>query len=292
MFDTMKVAKTIRETRIARNMTQMNLADAMGVSYQAVSNWERGNSMPDIFKLEGLCSALQISVEQLLGIETKEAAVVEKYMSEETVFMTVEELAELAPVLPPNQVREQAKKQKMSAEVLVEIAPYLDEDFLTEIVKDMEVKSLLVLQSLAPYLDEDTLDELVRRSPKDDFDGIAAMAPFLKEETLDYLVRHCERKPEDAAFLQELVCFLSEETLDWLVKNWGGSFDKNMIEMLAPFLEDNTIDALADIQIAYGNSSSLTALYPFMEKETLRKVVRVLMEEGNMEALKEAAQYM
>ena len=41
MFDTMKIAKKIREARMAKNMTQMNLADAMGVSYQAVSNWER-----------------------------------------------------------------------------------------------------------------------------------------------------------------------------------------------------------------------------------------------------------
>ena len=44
MFDTMMIAKVIRQARIAQNMTQMNLADAMGVSYQAVSNWERGVS--------------------------------------------------------------------------------------------------------------------------------------------------------------------------------------------------------------------------------------------------------
>ena len=40
----MKVAREIREARITQNMTQMNLADEMGVSYQAVSNWERGVS--------------------------------------------------------------------------------------------------------------------------------------------------------------------------------------------------------------------------------------------------------
>lgn len=51
MFDTARIAQKIKEARIARNMTQMNLADAMEVSYQAVSNWERGNSMPDIAKL-------------------------------------------------------------------------------------------------------------------------------------------------------------------------------------------------------------------------------------------------
>ena len=41
MFDTRIVSKRIREARIAQNMTQMALADAMDVSYQAVSNWER-----------------------------------------------------------------------------------------------------------------------------------------------------------------------------------------------------------------------------------------------------------
>ena len=42
MFDTNKVAKNIKKARTEKNMTQMDLADAMGVSYQAVSNWERG----------------------------------------------------------------------------------------------------------------------------------------------------------------------------------------------------------------------------------------------------------
>ena len=35
-------------------MTQMELADRMGISFQVVSNWERGNSMPDISKLPEL----------------------------------------------------------------------------------------------------------------------------------------------------------------------------------------------------------------------------------------------
>ena len=45
MFDVAKIAKHIRELRISKNMTQMNLADELGVSYQAVSNWERGGSL-------------------------------------------------------------------------------------------------------------------------------------------------------------------------------------------------------------------------------------------------------
>ena len=45
MFDTVKIARNIKEARIKKNMTQMALADALGISFQAVSNWERGVSL-------------------------------------------------------------------------------------------------------------------------------------------------------------------------------------------------------------------------------------------------------
>ena len=44
MFDVKMVAAKLREARIKKNMTQNNLADELGISFQAVSNWERGNS--------------------------------------------------------------------------------------------------------------------------------------------------------------------------------------------------------------------------------------------------------
>ena len=67
MFDTKIVGKKIAELRKAKNMTQMELADSMGVSYQAVSNWERGNSMPDISKLPDLVEILDCTIDQLLS---------------------------------------------------------------------------------------------------------------------------------------------------------------------------------------------------------------------------------
>ncbi len=68
MFDVKRVSNTIKTKRTEKNMTQGDLADKLFVSFQAVSNWERGNSMPDISKLEDLCNILEISVEELLGI--------------------------------------------------------------------------------------------------------------------------------------------------------------------------------------------------------------------------------
>ena len=295
MFDTMKIAKKIREARMAKNMTQMNLADAMGVSYQAVSNWERGNSMPDISKLEDLCNALDLTIDELLGMETKAAAAVEKVMQSEE--LTAEELAEVAPILPPETVKEQAKKsdgkkKRWNVAALVEIAPYLDDDFLEEIVDDIEVESLTLLTCLASYLDEEALDKLVRRAPMDDFDGIAAMASYLSEETLDYLVDRCQGTPQDKAFLSELVCYLSEESLDKLVRKYGATMDREMLEILAPYLEEDRLDTLVQQWIQKGRVGQLSFLYPFMEDNTLRKVARALMESGDMEGMKKAAVFL
>ena len=61
MFNMQKIGKKISELRKRRNMTQMELADQMGISFQAVSNWERGNSMPDISKLPELAELLSVS---------------------------------------------------------------------------------------------------------------------------------------------------------------------------------------------------------------------------------------
>ena len=38
------VGQTISRLRKKHNMTQMELADLLGISFQAVSNWERGVS--------------------------------------------------------------------------------------------------------------------------------------------------------------------------------------------------------------------------------------------------------
>ena len=44
MFDMTEIGRRIATYRKEKGMTQMGLANQLGVSYQAVSNWERGVS--------------------------------------------------------------------------------------------------------------------------------------------------------------------------------------------------------------------------------------------------------
>ena len=220
MFDTMKIAKVIRQARIDQNMTQMNLADAMGVSYQAVSNWERGNSMPDISKLEQLCSVLHITVNELLGMEEAAAAAPTLDVQE----MTVAELKEAAPALPPAEVKARVKaekkKRKLDLDSLIAVAPFLDEDTLYEVLADMEVDDTEDLAELAPFLHRETLEKLLEQCDVDDMEDLVGLAPFLSKEVLE---KHVERiLMEDPDALEELNAiapFLPRGSLARIVKN-------------------------------------------------------------------------
>ncbi len=62
----------IAELRKQHGMTQLELADKMGVTDKAVSKWERDLSCPDINSLPTLAEILGVSVEELMQIK-KEA---------------------------------------------------------------------------------------------------------------------------------------------------------------------------------------------------------------------------
>ena len=62
----------IAELRKQHGMTQLELAEKMGVTDKAVSKWERDLSCPDINSLPNLAQILGVSVEELMQIK-KEA---------------------------------------------------------------------------------------------------------------------------------------------------------------------------------------------------------------------------
>lgn len=265
MFDTMKTAKRIREARMEKKMTQMQLADAMGVSYQAVSNWERGNSMPDISKIGDLCDVLGLSTQELLGAGS--GAVVKAVRREEP--LTEQELAQVAPMLPPEEVKEQTRKtvesqgKKMELSALSEIAPFLSDEYLEELVDSVEVSSLEELTPLAPFLSDEALDRLVRRMPVESLEGIEELAPFLEDDTLT-----------------------------WLVRQGGDKVNEELLAALAPFLSDEALDAVVDACIARGSVKELREVYCFLGDASLKKVAKFLMETGNLDGLRDAAPYL
>ena len=61
-----KIGKFILRLRTEKGLTQAELANKLGVTDRAVSNWENGRRMPDIAFLPSLCDILDISMSELL----------------------------------------------------------------------------------------------------------------------------------------------------------------------------------------------------------------------------------
>ena len=67
----MSVGERITELRKLQNMSQGTLAEAVGVSRQAVSKWECGIASPDLSLIIPLTRVLKVSADELFGLNEK-----------------------------------------------------------------------------------------------------------------------------------------------------------------------------------------------------------------------------
>lgn len=70
-MDMSKVGNYITILRSNKGLTQKDLGDRLGVSYQAVSKWERGESLPDTALLPDLANVLETTIDHILTCDAK-----------------------------------------------------------------------------------------------------------------------------------------------------------------------------------------------------------------------------
>lgn len=100
----MDIGKRIREKREKLNLKQTDLANALMVSPQAVSKWERGETCPDISYIVRLANILNVSTDYLLGANELENGIFEA-----TVFCSsISEFAKKSMVMKSKEVADWA----------------------------------------------------------------------------------------------------------------------------------------------------------------------------------------
>ena len=57
--------KSIKELRVEASLTQLELANAIGVTPSAVYKWERGQTEPSATNLRDLAEALRVSMDDI-----------------------------------------------------------------------------------------------------------------------------------------------------------------------------------------------------------------------------------
>ncbi|MCI8356268.1 MAG: helix-turn-helix domain-containing protein [Lachnospiraceae bacterium] len=67
----MTLNENIKQLRLARNLSQVDLAKKLGVTKQSISNWENNNIQPSIDMLIRLSNYFSVSTDYMLGLEER-----------------------------------------------------------------------------------------------------------------------------------------------------------------------------------------------------------------------------
>lgn len=302
-MDMRKIGALISTLRKEKGMTQAEFAEQLNLSHQAVSKWERGESLPDIAMLPAIGKLLGTTIDDLLAGERSvavpsweearsDAAIVPEPIPASAVLESI--LAESYPSLPPRdgeadpgRITAAAEPDSPSAaptmQEILKLAPFLSSSTLDLLLAEAaEEADLQAVQGLGPFASRETLERLANRAFAEgaDIRGLVGLAPFLGTEQLDRLVRRAAQEGSDDQVVVSLAPFLSQDTLfDLAERAWEGS-DVNVttLQKLAPFLgRERLVQLLERAEPGSLQADVIAGLAPFMPGETLDRLVRGML---------------
>ena len=223
MFQMNVIGKKISELRKAKNMTQMELADAINISFQAVSSWERGNTMPDISKLPELARLLGVTVDELLGekselVQQASEKHLEEYLKNHTA--DIHELTNAAPILKPDQISQTFEHVSYNdMEEISSLLPFLNTEVIYSLIqKAFSEDNSKDLSSLLPFASQAVIDELGIRSVNEERSQLLSLLlPFLSDPVVSDMAKLLFQKGGIKA-LTPILPFIDEDELSAYIK--------------------------------------------------------------------------
>ena len=280
MFDTVTIGRKIAELRKAHNMTQFELADALGISFQAVSNWERGASMPDISKLPELAEIFGVTIDEVLG--KKNPAIVQLAHGEtiDTRAATPEEIEEAAMIAKPSQLEKTVADNfdSLTDAAASASSPESEDKTPGENGEKSESHDYGVLKVLLPYLNDSDVARLAREALAKG-KSIGIFLPFMDEKSE---LAHSAFEKGGIDAITSYLPFMSDDKVDGMLAIAAQRGDS--IAYLLPFASDSAVDACADEYAAQGRDAAI--LLPFMSDDKVLRLARLVCKRDGTGALK------
>ena len=86
----MNIGNNIKQLRQKNNLTQDQVAEKIGVSYQAVSKWENNANTPDIALLPQIANLFGVSIDALFSDDLTACSELQSFMKDDNVIRVVQ----------------------------------------------------------------------------------------------------------------------------------------------------------------------------------------------------------
>ena len=166
MFDIKKFGGYLSCLRKNADMTQMELADRLNLTRQAISRYEHGDSFPDVSILIIIAEIFHVTLDELInsGAPTRGESLILESMArgkEPAVPEHVEDVLNLAPYLRPSvlsSLSDGLAKQGIDISSAVSLAEYLNDNSTVSMLENTKFEEVTpeLLEKLMPFLDRDS----------------------------------------------------------------------------------------------------------------------------------------
>jgi transcriptional regulator with XRE-family HTH domain len=279
------IGRKIAMFRKAKNLTQMELADLLNISFQAVSNWERGETMPDISKLPEIAQIFNASIDDIIGnqqsTKTIENIIEGKLMNNE---ISAEDFKTVAPLLKPTQISEVSIGIKEFSDIsgIIDYLPFVSREVADKIAEQCIESDQLMLEECIPFVSKKYADKLVLRAIEKNYElkDLIDTMPFVSREIADKIAQSCIEN--DLIMLEECMPFVSEEYADKLaLRAIEKNYELKDLIGTMPFVSTEIADKIAKSCIE-NDLVMLEECMPFVSREVADRIVQeVLMAVKN-----------
>lgn len=284
-MDTKLFGIRISALRKDRELTQADMADALHISYQAVSSWERGETMPDITKLPEIAALLDVSINDLFTLDSAPQNATQSAPKNESkviglpcdtpasagptpLFAPPVIAPPTPPAPPPPPVQEFSIKRAM------DMLPFVDRETAGDIAKKMARYAAEQgldpsgFQDALPYISRSAADDLVRLAIKKGQIGeIDEYFPYISRDFAGELVAHKLAEGVVPESLLDAMPFIRKDVADQIVLRLIENRRDFDLDEIMPFVSRSAADAAVRYRLDAGDTVEPDEVLPFLSRE-------------------------
>ena len=243
------VSTYLKTRRKIKNLTQVDVAEKMGVTPQAVSKWERGESLPDISLLSALAKLYGVSVENILnGNESKDIRLenigesLNAFVSGD-LFALIKEAFETSGSI---------QNLRVTPDVFLFITNSQKIQLL-DIIFTMP-DYIAIIDDILPYLNNIQRQKLIFHIlERKDYDNIEPIMPYLSNAIKTEIVLGLLEN-DAFNFLEEIMPMLSIEHKDMIITHvLGNGYDLDTLDNFYSFFDKKQRTILSELYEPGGN---------------------------------------